>query len=145
MKSKEHVLSRQDITGYAKAFDPQPYHLDEAAAQASIFGGLCASGWQVAALGTRLIGEALLTADIAFVDITRVDELRWKRPSFVDTALAARIEQYKLTSGSAIPCCDTAHLSVTLINHEDQVVAELQCQVAIDQRGMVGLAQERSS
>ena len=45
-----HTFTRDDIIGFARQFDPQPFHLDEEAAKASLFGGLCASGWQTAAL-----------------------------------------------------------------------------------------------
>ena len=48
-----HTFSRDDIVGFASQFDPQPFHLDEAAAKASLFGGLCASGWQTAAFLIR--------------------------------------------------------------------------------------------
>ena len=56
--TERHCLARADILAFAEEFDPQPYHLDESAAQASIFGGLCASGWQICALTTRLINRA---------------------------------------------------------------------------------------
>lgn len=42
------------ITGFAAEFDPQPFHLDEAAARDSLFGGLAASGWHTASLTMRL-------------------------------------------------------------------------------------------
>jgi acyl dehydratase len=44
-----HHFTRDDIMRFARAFDPQPFHLDDDAAQASHFGGLCASGWHTAA------------------------------------------------------------------------------------------------
>ncbi|MDG2137086.1 MAG: MaoC/PaaZ C-terminal domain-containing protein, partial [Luminiphilus sp.] len=44
------TLDEQSIVDFAQLFDPQPYHLDREAADASIFGGLCASGWQIGAL-----------------------------------------------------------------------------------------------
>ena len=43
------------IRGFAQKFDPQPYHLDRDAAEASLFGGLCASGWHVSAMMMKLI------------------------------------------------------------------------------------------
>ena len=52
------TLDEQSIVDFAQLFDPQPYHLDREAADASIFGGLCASGWQIGALASRLTGEA---------------------------------------------------------------------------------------
>jgi acyl dehydratase len=42
-------FSRADIIRFARQFDPQPFHLDDEAAARSVLGGLCASGWHVAA------------------------------------------------------------------------------------------------
>jgi acyl dehydratase len=47
-------LRAEDIKAFASQFDPQPFHLDEEAARASLFGGLAASGWHTAALTMRL-------------------------------------------------------------------------------------------
>ena len=44
-----HTFGREEIVAFARAFDPQPFHLNEAAAKASLFGALCASGWHTAA------------------------------------------------------------------------------------------------
>ena len=44
----EHVFTAEAIVAFARDFDPQPFHLDEAAGRASLFGGLAASGWHVA-------------------------------------------------------------------------------------------------
>lgn len=44
-----HTFTREEILAFAREFDPQPFHLDEEAADASLFGGLCASGWHTAA------------------------------------------------------------------------------------------------
>ncbi len=44
-----HHFTRDDILRFARAFDPQPFHVDEAAAAQTHFGGLCASGWHTAA------------------------------------------------------------------------------------------------
>ena len=47
-------FTEQEIVEFARQFDPQPFHIDEAAAKASMFGGLIASGWHVAAKMMRL-------------------------------------------------------------------------------------------
>lgn len=50
-----HVFTRDAIVEFARAYDPQRFHVDEAGAEASIFGGLCASGWHVAAAAMRAL------------------------------------------------------------------------------------------
>ena len=53
-KSQEKVVTREDIKRFASEFDPQPYHLDEAAAEQTPLKGLAASGWHTAAIAMRL-------------------------------------------------------------------------------------------
>lgn len=50
-----HTFTAADIKAFAARFDPQPFHLDEAAAANSHFGGLCASGWHTACVWMRLL------------------------------------------------------------------------------------------
>lgn len=64
-----HLFTAEEIKRFADRYDPQPFHIDEAAARQSHFGGLVASGWHVAAIWMRLMVawrarqvEALLAA-----------------------------------------------------------------------------------
>jgi acyl dehydratase len=52
-----HTFTADDIKRFARRYDPQPFHLDEAAAARSHFGALCASGWHTAATWMRLMVE----------------------------------------------------------------------------------------
>lgn len=49
-----HRFDAADIKRFAEKYDPQPFHLDEEAARASVLGGLCASGWHTTAVWMRL-------------------------------------------------------------------------------------------
>ncbi|PJI54391.1 dehydratase, partial [Methylobacterium radiotolerans] len=51
------TVTRDDIVGFAKDFDFQPFHLDEAAAETTFAGRLIGSGWHTAALGMRLLQQ----------------------------------------------------------------------------------------
>jgi acyl dehydratase len=53
-------ISVEQIKAFAAEFDPQPFHLNEEAAQDTIFQGLAASGWHTAALTMRLLVESEL-------------------------------------------------------------------------------------
>ena len=59
-ESAEKEITREDIKRFAVEFDPQPYHLDEEAAERTPFKGLAASGWHTAAIAMRLAVEASL-------------------------------------------------------------------------------------
>jgi acyl dehydratase len=69
----------EKVKAFAAEFDPQPFHLDEDAARASIFGGLVASGWHTAALTMRLLVEGELQIVGGLIGMG-AEELRWPRP-----------------------------------------------------------------
>lgn len=78
-RSPPHAVTAESIKDFAGRWDPQPFHLDEAAAARSFFEGLAASGWHTAAITMRL----LVTADIGLplgVVGAGVEELKWHRP-----------------------------------------------------------------
>ena len=50
-----HEFTREAIIAFARAYDPQPFHLDDAAGAASLFGSLCASGWHTASVCMRML------------------------------------------------------------------------------------------
>src|ERR1700747_3457364 len=57
-RSGSHSVDEEQIRTFAKQFDPQPFHLDDAAGKTSFFGGLVASGWHTAAITMRLLVES---------------------------------------------------------------------------------------
>lgn len=74
-KSRDFVVTADEIKMFAQQYDPQPFHLDENAAQNSFFQGLAASGWHTAAITMRLLVE---TVDIAGGLIgAGIENLRW--------------------------------------------------------------------
>src|SRR5215831_15160964 len=72
-------VDAEQITTFASAFDPQPFHLDEEAAGDTLFRGLAASGWHTAAVTMRLLVESDLTPASGLVG-AGFDECRWPRP-----------------------------------------------------------------
>lgn len=74
-----YTVEREEALAFAQEFDPQPMHLDEAAAEASLLGGLSASGWHTCAIMMRLIYEALL-ARVESQGSPGVENVRWLRP-----------------------------------------------------------------
>jgi acyl dehydratase len=87
-ESESFTLSREEIIAFAKLYDPQPFHLDEAAAADGFFGRLVASGWQTAAVTMRLIVRS--GAFEGGVVGAGVDELRWTVPVVPGDTLRVR-------------------------------------------------------
>ena len=77
--SGEHAMDEAQITSFAAQFDPQPFHLDDAAARDTLFGGLAASGWHTAAVTMRL--QVMSGLPIAGGIIGAGGELSWPRPT----------------------------------------------------------------
>jgi len=72
-------IDQAGIIAFAKEFDPQPFHVDPAAAATGPFGGLIASGWHTAVLVMRLLVEQYLSEE-ASLGSAGLDELRWPHP-----------------------------------------------------------------
>jgi acyl dehydratase len=73
------AFSRKDILEFARQYDPQPFHVNEAEARVSVFGGLIASGWHTASACMRLIVENFLNHTRS-MGSPGIDEMRWLRP-----------------------------------------------------------------
>ena len=86
--SDKYEVTSEAIINFAREFDPQPFHVDLAVAEKSIFKGLAASGWHTAAITMRLFVQATNFAEGAVG--LGVDELRW--PTAVRPGDALRVE-----------------------------------------------------
>src|ERR1035438_5155311 len=69
------------VRAFAAEFDPQPFHLDEAAAGSSLFGRLVASGWHTAAMTMRLMVTSDFRIAGGMIGVG-VEQIRWPRPVY---------------------------------------------------------------
>jgi acyl dehydratase len=81
--------TREDIIAFATQFDPQPFHLDEEAAKASVFGGLCASGWHTCAMAMRLMVTNFL-CHTSSMGSPGLEGIKWTKPVFPGDTLSLR-------------------------------------------------------
>ncbi|MFB6311148.1 MAG: MaoC family dehydratase [Salinirussus sp.] len=86
-----YEVTETEIVEFAQQYDPQPFHVDPAAAADSPFGGLIASGWHTASMCMRLYADNVL-ADRAGVGARGIDELRWRVPVRPGDELRIRTE-----------------------------------------------------
>ena len=101
-KSTEKLITREDIKRFASEFDPQPYHLDEVAAEHTPLRGLAASGWHTAAVAMRLATDLRPFGPHPLLGIG-VDELRWLAPVRPGDVLHLEGEVIELTPSKTKP------------------------------------------
>jgi len=85
------VVDREEMVAFARRFDPQPFHIDEKAAETSLFGGLIASGWFTMGLWMRAYADGVL-ARAAALGSPGGDEVSWLAPVFAGDELTASME-----------------------------------------------------
>lgn len=73
------AVTEADILSFAQEFDPQPMHIDPAAADGTLLGGLAASGWHTCALMMKLIAEGFLLSS-ASMGSPGIEEMKWLKP-----------------------------------------------------------------
>lgn len=98
----EYALTEAEIIRFAETYDPQPFHTDPARAPDSFFGQHVASGWQVAAIGMRLLvlGEHRFAGGMIGLG---VDKIRWKRPTLPGMRLRMTSTVTELRRSGAFP------------------------------------------
>lgn len=83
-------VTREAVIEFARQFDPQPFHLDDAAAEGSLFGRLSASGWHTCAMTMRMMCDDYLL-DAASLGSPGLDHLKWLKPVHPGDVLSVRL------------------------------------------------------
>ena len=115
------TVTAESIKAFAAAFDPQPFHQDEAAAASSLFGGLVARGWNTAALTMRLIVDSDLHPAGGTIG-AGVEELRWPQPVRPGDVLHVEGEVLSLRPSRSRPELGVMKVRVTTYNQVGQAV-----------------------
>jgi acyl dehydratase len=127
-----HELHLDEIRSFAQEFDPQPFHLDEAAARHSIFAGLAASGWHTAAITMRLLvmSGPRLAKGIVGAGV----KLDWKSPTRPGDVLHVQSEVLEVTPSRSRPDRGTAVLRSNTINQHGDIVQTLTATLMVSRR-----------
>jgi acyl dehydratase len=119
-RSADTLVTRDEIIRFAQEFDPQPYHLDEAAAERSPLKGLAASGWHTAAIAMRLMVGTKPFGPHPLLGLG-VDGLRWLAPVRPGDTLHLEGELIELTPSRTKPQ-GIARIKWTAFNQRDEAV-----------------------
>lgn len=115
------TVSKAEIIEFARAYDPQPMHLDEEAAKRSIVGGLCASGFHSCALMMRLIADGFLN-NATSLGSPGIDEVKWSKPVRPDDRLTGRMTCTEKRALGSRPEVGLAKITFEMLNGQGEVV-----------------------
>lgn len=116
-----YEVTRDEILEFARRYDPQPFHVDEAAADAGPFGGLAASGWHTAAMFMRLFVDGVFK-ESASMGSPGVEELRWTAPVRPGDTLTGRVRVVETYPSQRRPDRGTVVTENEALNQDGVVV-----------------------
>ena len=119
-KSDTYGVSEEQIISFAREFDPQPFHLDTAAARQTMFESLIASGWHTAAITMRLFVQTLNFAEGAIG--LGVDELRWPNAVRAGDVVQVETEIVDLRVSRSKPTHGVVRLRNVTTNQRGEIV-----------------------
>jgi acyl dehydratase len=121
--SDELTVSREEVLEFAARYDPQPFHLSESAAEASVFGGLVASGWHTAALTMRLRVTGDLQLAGGWVGLG-VESMRWPKPVRPGDRLRAEMTVIEKRESRSNPTRGVIRVRTATFNQNGELVFE---------------------
>ena len=126
------VMDAARIKEFAAEFDPQPFHMDESATQASVFKGLAASGWHTAAVAMRL----LVTGGLPFANgiVGLGGEIAWPRPTRPGDILHVESEIVEITPSRSKPHQGIVTVRATMFNQQGEAVYQLTAKLLVVKR-----------
>jgi acyl dehydratase len=131
------TVTAEEIKQFAARYDPQPFHLDEAAARATFFGGLAASGWLTASLTMRLMVESDIRPAGGNIG-AGVEELRWPIAVRPGDVLRVEAEVLEVRASRSRPDIGIVKTRVTTLNQKDEVVQVSRPTLVVKTRATAG-------
>jgi acyl dehydratase len=118
--SRSYKVTAEEIKEFAERYDPQPFHLDEAAGESSFFKGLAASGWLTAAIVMRLRVESIHIAGGMIG--AGVEEIRWTQPVRPGDSLRTEAEILSVRHSTSRPTLGVVRSRTVVFNQRDEVI-----------------------
>jgi acyl dehydratase len=116
----EARVTAEEIVAFAEKYDPQPFHLDEAAGAATPYGGLIASGWHTAGLTMRMMVDHIVSRH--GLGSPGIDELRWHRPVRPNDVLTCRATVLEVRPSRSKPDRGIVRQKIETLNQAGEVV-----------------------
>jgi acyl dehydratase len=119
-----YEVTREEIVAFARQFDPQPFHLDDAAGRQSMFGGLIASGWHTAAMFMRMVADHMSPLG-AIQGALGFDDLKWLTPVRPGDVLTGESTVTQAVPSRSRPDRGTVSIASRVLNQRGEAVMSL--------------------
>ncbi len=129
-ESARRRIDTEEIKAFAAQFDPQPFHLDEAAADKSFFRGLAASGWHTAALTMRLLVDSEVQPAGGLIG-AGFEALDWPRPVRPGDELRVACEVLEVRPSRSRPGQGIVRMRITTLNQNGEPVQDGICKMLV--------------
>jgi acyl dehydratase len=129
----DYTLTREAILEFAGEYDPQPFHLDEAAAEASLLGGLAASGWHACAIMMRLNCDGFMLGATS-MGAPGIDEVKWLAPLRPGVVLSVRRTTLESRASRSRPEMGLVKFLFELLADGEAVVMTQTCSIMFGRR-----------
>ena len=116
-----HIVDDKQIKAFAAEFDPQPFHVDETAAERSIFRGLAASGWHTAGIAMRLLVHGDLRPAGGIIGMG-LEDMQWPRPVRPGDELHVETEILQVRPSASKPNQGLLKVRNTTFNQKGEAV-----------------------
>jgi acyl dehydratase len=120
-ESAPRTITHEEMLEFARQYDPQPFHLDDDAAQKTIYGGLIGSGWLTVAVMMRLLWDTMLK-DVASLGSPGSDEIRWLKPVRPGDTLRARFTVMEAIPSRSKPDRGVVKTFTEMLNQHGEIV-----------------------
>lgn len=131
-------VTREEVIEFASRYDPQPFHLDDAAAAQTHFGWLSASGWHTCAMTMAIIVERHKALGHQGLGSPGVDELRWLRPVYPGDTLSVETEILEKRRSATKPDRGIFRTATRVFNQDDVLVMSMISRAMVSTRDPAG-------
>ena len=118
-------VTRDAVIAFAQQFDPQPFHVDDDAAAAALFGRLSASGWHTCAMAMRMMCDDYLL-ESSSLGSPGIDNLRWTQPVYPGDTLSVRLTVLETRPMASRPSVGLVSSKWEVLNQQREVVLTMQ-------------------
>ena len=132
VEGERHTLGpievvREDALDFARRYDPQPFHLDDAAAAAHpFFKRLSISGWQTCAYAMRLMVDDMTARGAQSLGSPGMDNIRWLKPVYPGDRLTLHAETIEVRRSRSKPQMGSVKRRWVFVNQDDEPVMSME-------------------